>query len=230
MKENMKKNIKKRIFIIILTILAVPLAAIAVAFAVQAARTAGLHDDITGICEDSRYAEPIFIENVNVITQDVSCGYAVMEMFSEYNGSSVTEESLYNEYGKVVTSTGNSFCREMNKHFPAYKTTVHKYLKDSEFIDAAYTALSSGVPVPFEWAALYGNEWTLHYSLIIGMDIPGNRITVANPYGYYEYLTVEELLARTSFEAFEHMPLFLKLGFAFGIFEKNTLFIPDYSR
>ncbi len=33
-----------------------------------------------------------------------------------------------------------------------------------------------------------------------------------------------ELLNRTSFEAYEKMPLFLKLGFAFGIFEKNTVF------
>ena len=229
MKE-MKNNTKKRILIIILTIIALPLAAIAAAFTIQAARTAMLHDDITGIYGDQRYADPLFIENVQVITQDVSCGYAVMEMFSDHNGDNVTEESLYNEYGKFVTSTGNAFCREMNKHFPAYKTTVHKYLKDSEFIDMAYTSLSSGVPVPFEWAALYGNEWTLHYSLIIGMDIPNNRITVANPYGYYEYLTVDELLARTSFEAYEHMPLFLKFGFAFGIFEKNTLFLPVAGR
>ena len=37
-------------------------------------------------------------------------------------------------------------------------------------------------------------------------------------------VTIAELLNRTSFEAYEKMPLFLKLGFAFGIFEKNTVF------
>ena len=52
----------------------------------------------------------------------------------------------------------------------------------------------------------------------------GDKITVANPYGYCEEISVAELLDRTSFEAYEDMPLFLKLGFAFGIFEKNTLF------
>ena len=56
------------------------------------------------------------------------------------------------------------------------------------------------------------------------MDIPNDKVTVANPYGYMEEVSVAEFLERTSFEAYEHMPLFLKLGFAFGFFEKNTVF------
>ena len=80
------------------------------------------------------------------------------------------------------------------------------------------------MPVPVEWAAENGGEWTLHYSLVTGIDIPNDRITVANPYGYVEEISVGEFLRRTSFEAYEKMPLFLKLGFAFGIFEKNTVF------
>ena len=77
------------------------------------------------------------------------------------------------------------------------------------------------------WAALHDDEWTLHYSLAVGADIPGDRITVANPYGYYEELTVGDFLSRTSYEAYEDMPLFIKLGFAFNIFEKNTIFIAE---
>ena len=42
--------------------------------------------------------------------------------------------------------------------------------------------------------------------------------------GYYEELTLEELLKRTSFQAYENMPLFMKMGFAIGMFEKNTIF------
>lgn len=80
-----------------------------------------------------------------MITQDVSCGYAVIEMFSTWTGKSITEESL-----------------------------------------------SKGIPVPFEWAALYEDEWTLHYSLIVGADIPDDKITISNPYGYYEELSVND--------------------------------------
>jgi len=187
-------------------------------------RTHIILDDYSSVYENEKYKTPIMIDGVDVIRQDVSCGYAVLEMFSSWSGHSVTEKSLYDQYGKVVTSTGKAFCKEMNKQFPEYTTTICKYLKNTELIDAIYENLSDGIPVPFEWAALYGDEWTLHYSLIIGADIPADRITVANPYGYYEELTVAELLNRTSFEAYEKMPIFLKLGFAFGIFEKNTVF------
>ena len=57
------------------------------------------------------------------------------------------------------------------------------------------------------------------------MDIPNNLIIIQNSYGYEERITIGEFLSCTSFEAYENMPLFLKLGFAFDIFDKNTIFI-----
>ncbi|MBE5833031.1 MAG: hypothetical protein E7309_00140 [Butyrivibrio sp.] len=187
-------------------------------------RTGLTQDDYSKVYVDEKYQTPIKIENIEVITQDISCGYAVIEMFSAWNGGDITEESLYDQYGTIITSTGKKFCEEMNKQFPEYKTEMHKYVKNTEFIDIMYETLASGKPVPFEWAALYGDEWTLHYSLIIGADISNDKITVANPYGYYEELTIEELLERTSFKAYEDMPLFMKMGFAIGLFEKNTIY------
>lgn len=215
---------RKQIVSVILLIAGSLIVLAAVALGILQIRTNRMMDDYSSVYENEKYQTPVMIDGVNVIKQDVSCGYAVLEMFSSWSGHSVTEKSLYDQYGKVVTSTGNAFCREMNKQFPEYTTTICKYLKNTELIDAVYENLSNGIPVPFEWAALYGDDWTLHYSLIIGADIPANKITVANPYGYYEELTVAELLNRTSFEAYEKMPLFLRLGFAFGIFEKNTIF------
>ena len=215
---------KRIILIAAAGVIAVVIAVIAVSFILLQIRTNEINDDYSGVFTDEKYSVPVYVNGVEVIKQDVSCGYAVIEMFSSWNGNSITEESLYKEYGRVVTSTGQSFRDEMNKRFPEYKTAIHKYMKNAELIDTVYESLSNGVPAPFEWAALYEGKWTLHYSLIIGMDIKADKITVANPYGYYEEVTVAELLNRTSFEAYEKMPLFLKFGFALGIFEKNTVF------
>ncbi len=190
----------------------------------QKIRTGRILADYSAIFENEKYSKPVYVEGVEVITQDVSCGYACIEMFSAWNGGDLKEEDLYAEYGKVVTSTGEKFCEEMNKRFPEYTTTIHKYLTNTELIDAAYDNLAAGKPLPFEWAAKYGDAWTLHYSLLVGMDIPNNRITVANPYGYEEEISVDEFLKRTSFEAYENMPLYFKLAFAVGMFEKNTIF------
>lgn len=188
-------------------------------------KTYSMSDDYSEIFRNDKYSKPVYVSGVKVIKQKVSCGYAVMEMIGLWNGHEITEETLFNEYGKIVTSTGKSFCDEMNKRFPEYKTDMHRYMKNTELIDAVYDSLDKGIPVPFEWAALYNDEWTLHYSLIIGMDIPNDKVYVANPYGYNEEITTEEFLKRTGFEAYEDMPWFLQMGFAFGIFEKNTIFI-----
>lgn len=191
-------------------------------------KTKKISNDYSDIASNSKYQDVLLIEDLDYIKQDVSCGYAVIEMFAKWSGNeSITEKYLYNKYKKVVTSTGSKFEEEMNKQFPDYKTTMYKYLTNTELIDKVYSSLKKGIPVPFEWAAKYEDEWTLHYSLIIGMDIPNDKVTILNPYGYKEEISVKELLDRTSFKAYKNMPIFLKLGFAFGIFEKNTVFIVD---
>lgn len=220
-----RKVLLKRIGAILAVIIGIASCVIVVAFISLHVRTKAILDDCSDIHNNEKYQKPVYVDGINVITQDVSCGYAVIEMFATWDGKNITEQSLYNEYGKVVTSTGNAFCEEMNKRFPEYTTFIHKYLSNTELIDKVYDSLSRGIPVPFEWAALYEGAWTLHYSLIVGADIPNDKITIANPYGYYEELSVNDFLERTSFEAYEDMPLFLRLGFAFGIFEKNTIFL-----
>lgn len=214
-------------------VLAVLIAAI-IAVALEENRTARIFNEYESVYADGKYMEQISIDNVGLVKQDISCGYAVMEMFSNWSGGTVTEESLYNEYGKVVTSTGKSFENEMNKRFPEFKTTMYPYLTNTEMIDKIYDTLKNGFPVPFEWAARYEDIWTLHYSLITGIDIRNDTITVLNPYGYEENLTLKEFVDRTSFKAYENMPVFLRLAFAFGIFERNTVFVierlPDFYR
>ena len=218
---------RKKILIIVAAAASVLVLVMAAALVRLNVRTSKINDDYSCVYDDPKYQTPVYVEGVDVITQDVSCGYAVIEMFSAWNGERITEEDLYDEYGRVVTSTGSSFCDEMNKRFPEYTTSMYSYQTNTELIDRVYDSLASGVPVPFEWAALYGDEWTLHYSLIIGLDVPSDIVTVANPYGYIEQISLEEFLSRTSFEAYEDMPLFFKLGFAFGLFDKNTVFIVD---
>ncbi len=194
----------------------------------MAIKTNVMVDDYSNIYRDSKYHNAVSVDNAKFIKQDVSCGYAVIEMFAKWLvNEEITEQSLYDTYGKVVTSTGNSFEKEMNKQFPEYKTTMYKNLKNTELIDKVYTSLSKNVPVPFEWAAKYEDEWTLHYSLVTAMDIPNDLVVAQNPYGYEERISVEEFLNRTSFKAYENMPLFLKLGFAFDVFERNTVFIVE---
>ena len=219
------KIFKGILYVALVLVLLLTLATI-IPISLLKSKTNSMLDDYSSIYQNEKYNKAYKIDNVEVFKQDISCGYAVIEMFAKWNDiSNITEKSLYDQYGKVVTSTGKSFEGEMNKQFSDYKTVMYKYLKNTELIDKVYNSLSKGIPVPFEWAAKYENEWTLHYSLIIGIDIPNDKITIANPYGYIEELTIKDFIDGTSFESYNNMPLFMKLGFAYGIFEKNTIFI-----
>ena len=223
----MKKPLK--IVLIILGVILLVLMNVCVgAILINNDKTKKMLDDYSSIYTNDKYQEVVSVDNLNYIKQDVSCGYAVIEMFAKWRGNEeITEKYLYDKYGKVVTSTGKSFEEEMNKQFPEFKTTMFKNLKSSELIDKVYDSLLKGVPVPFEWAAKYEDKWTLHYSIVTAMDIPNDKVTIMNPYGYEENISIKEFIDRTSFEAYDHMPILYKLGFAFGVFEKNTIFIVD---
>ncbi|MCI9408561.1 MAG: hypothetical protein HFJ89_01950 [Oscillospiraceae bacterium] len=155
------KAVRKKLLTAALIVIGVLILTTAAALISLEVRTNAMLDDYSTVYDNEKYQKKVMADNVEVITQDISCGYAVIEMFSSWDGKSITEEALYSEYGRVVTSTGKSFRDEMNKQFPEYTTTMHKYLSNTELIDKVYNSLSRGIPVPFEWAAQYNGEEAL---------------------------------------------------------------------
>ena len=103
-------KILKKVLIGLGILLAVLLVVIIIALLLNNGKTKKMLDDYSKIYKDSKYNEAILIDNVSYIKQDISCGYAVIEMFAKWSGNDkITEKSLYDKYGKVVTSTGKSF-------------------------------------------------------------------------------------------------------------------------
>ena len=87
-----------------------------------------------------------------------------------------------------------------------------------------HMSLTNGNPVAIEWAAQYEGQWTLHYSLVSGLDIQNDNVTIYNPYGLIENISIKDFIDRTTFKAYKHLPFFLSFGFAYQAFEKNTIF------
>ena len=134
----MQKKNRKIALIAILSFTIILIVIVGIAFTALAVKTNRIKDDYSVAISGEKYQTPVFVEGIEVIKQDVSCGYAVIEMFSAWNGGEITEETLYEEYGKVVTSTGKTFCDEFNRQFPEFQTTMYKYLTHSELIDKVY--------------------------------------------------------------------------------------------
>jgi hypothetical protein len=199
-----------------------------------------INDNVNSLAHNVKYKKPANINDVPLVKQEISCGYACIEMLSEYldlegNGA-LTEELIYkNNNNKITTSTNNGLYAELKKQFSDYKVTQYKNLRNSELLDRMYESVSNGMPVIFSFAALELDEtgnsadglqkWTLHYGVVSGMNLFGDQITVNNPYGYIETYSINDFLRATRFESYEEMEFYLKLGFASGMFSKNTIYI-----
>ena len=187
-------------------------------------KTKGMKKDYEYLKADAIYSEKVEVKGINLVTQHISCGYATIEMLSTYYGKPVSEDDLSKKNGGgVSTSSTSGFLMEINASIDR-DFTMQSYLSNDDYLKTIHKALSNSTPVAIEWAAKYESEWTLHFSVVSALDIGNNNITVYNPYGYIENIRIDEFLNRTSFTAYENMPLFLNFGFAFGAFHKNTLF------
>ena len=217
---------KKSIIIIASISVAIALViAIAVPFITLGIKTASIKTGYSYLKTDSTFSSKVEVEGVELVKQHVSCGYATIEMLSSFYGKKVTEDDLdAKNKGGVSTSSSNGFLKEINQSISNKSFQAHKYLDNDVLLKEIHLSLKSGNPVALEWAALYEEEWTLHFSVVTGLDIANDNVTVNNPYGYIENITVDEFINRTSFEAYKDIPLFLNFGFAFGAFDKNTIF------
>ena len=221
---------KKTKIIIIVSVSAFVLSlglAVAIPFTVLGVKTSNLKADYSYLKEDTSYKEKVEVTGLELVTQHVSCGYASIEMISTYYGSPVTEDDLDARNGAISTASTEGFLKEIKKSIPSKKFIKRTYLKHDKLLKEIHNSLKNYNPVAIEWAAKYENEWTLHFSVVSGLDLENDVVTVYNPYGYIENVTTKEFINRTTFNAYKNMPLFLNFGFAFGAFHKNTIFYAE---
>ena len=222
------KNTKRKVLIVISSVLVVMLLAVAVPFIILGARTSYINNRYSDLKENEEYSHNVEVKDVELVTQHISCGYATIEMMSEYYGDKVTEDELSEKNnGSISTSSSLGFLNEINDSIPNKTFTKKSYLRNDDFLTEIHESLENSNPVAIEWAAKYEEEWTLHFSLVTGLDLKNDIVTIYNPYGYIETINTKEFIDRTTFKAYQDMPLFLNFGFAFGAFEKNTIFFAE---
>ena len=217
---------KKIIIISIAAVVASLTLAVAIPFTVLGIRSASISGDYTYLREDEKYSTKVEVTGIDLVAQHISCGYATIEMMSTFYGNTVTEDQLSEKnHGGISTQSSDGFLKEVNKSIPTQKFVKRAYLKNDKLLKEIHNSLENNNPVALEWAALYEDKtWTLHFSLITGLDIGNDNVTVYNPYGYIENITLKEFIGRSTFNSYKNMEFFLAFGFAFGAFEKNTIF------
>ena len=225
----MKRIIKRGLVVLSFVIIAIAVV-VAAMFVKQAIIDNKINDDISAFYTDGKHKTPVTIDGLGVINQEVSCGYACLELLARWQGIDITERTLLVQNdGKITTAMGNGFVNEMNTQFPEFHTIKYSNLTNSELLELVYRSLERGMPVPFEFAALYSSDgkkvWTLHFAIITSMDVGADEITISNPYGYMETYTLSDFLQATRYDNYENMEFYFRIGFAAGVFTKNTIYI-----
>ena len=219
----MKK--KKKVLLIIGMVVLTLVLVITIPFSILLIRSSALQKDYLYLKDDETYSAKVEINNLELVEQHISCGYATIEMISSYYGNRISEDDLSNKNkGAISTSSSAGFLKEINNSIPNRKFIKRSYLANDALLKEIHASLALTNPVAIEWAAQYENEWTLHFSVVNGLDIANDNVAIYNPYGYIENISLDEFISRTSFKAYKNMPFFLSFGFAFGAFEKNTIF------
>ena len=224
----LRKVVKSFLFAVA-CILAVALLVIAAAFCRQAYINSKINDNYATVLSNPIYQAPVSVNDLHFIKQEISCGYAIIEMISNWHGKMVTEQSLFQDNNETIsTAMGEGFLKEIKKQFPEWEISRHKNLKNSELLCVTYDALAQGMPVIIEFAALYETggtkTWTLHFAVVTAMDLRDDIIIVQNPYGYEESYTVDSFLNATRYDSYDNMELPFSFGFAFGLFNKNSIY------
>ena len=219
----MKKKTKVTLIVVSALVGALVLTA-SIPLIVDAVKTNNLKADYSYLRNNADYKDKVEVTGLELVTQHVSCGYASIEMISSFYGNRVTEDDLDARNSAVSTQTSKGFLDEINKSIPSHSFVKRSYLKHDVLLKEVHDAIKDNKPVALEWAAKYENEWTLHFSVVSAIDLANDKVTIYNPYGYIENIEVKEFVDRTSFKAYNNMPLFYNYAFAFGLFDKNTIF------
>ena len=217
----MKKK-KKIVLIISLSFVGLLVLAVLIPFAILDIRSAYIDNNYQYVLMDNKITSKKI--EVPLVKQDISCGYAIIDILSTYYGNRVSEKELYDKNNEgISTATTSGFVKEINQTIANADYVAKEYVKNDELLLTINKSLIKDKPVAVEWAAKLDNEWTLHWSVVTGMD--QEKVYINNPYGYKEEISYDEFISRTTFKAFKNMHIGYQFGFAFGLFSKNTIIV-----
>ena len=131
-----EKNMTKKKTILLITSISIASAltlAAAIPFTIYGIRSASINNSYAYLLEDNKITNKTI--DVPLVKQDISCGYAIIEMLSSYYGNTVTEKDLYDKNnGSISTATTSGFVEEINRTINNANYVSKEYLKNDSLL------------------------------------------------------------------------------------------------
>jgi len=213
-----------------------------VALMIRQAVVDALTNDIASILlRRSKFDTPVRVAALHSDNRERHPGYASIELIAYFVGLDDIPEPPRGQ----ERWTNAEFYAELNRVFPQYTISRHSNLRNTEFVELIYDALYDGhIAIVFHAAALELEveveedpeevadndtdqprvQWEMRYSVVAGVDLPRDRITLNDPHGFVTRLTLNDFITATRFEDYEQS-IFEMIAFAFRVYQRNTVFI-----
>jgi len=186
------------------------------------------NDSASALVRRAKFNEPIRIGALQTSLEEVSVGYASIELIARFVGM---EETPVPHRGRERWSN-SEFYAELRRVFTQYEIIKHANIRNTELVDTIYDALSAGNPViAFRAVEIFDDDesegrWEMRYDVVIGVDLPRDRITLNDPHGFVTRISLSEFIRSVRFQEYE-MSLFEILAFAYRLYQRNTIYIID---
>ena len=197
-----KASTAKKIFLIFIALLAV----VSLAFLVIVLRPANveIYTNTDEISETVRSLQPRVIEldhiSIKAEPDSTSCGITTVAVMSNFfNNTDYEPSDLMEKYH----SKGNTdFLELLQKELPGRTVVFHSNGTDAEMLQDIHASLNNNKPVFILFAAPNPyNEpyYDSHGSVVYGINLDHETVTIANSYGYREEISFVDFLNRMSF-------------------------------
>jgi hypothetical protein len=189
--------------------------------------------DVSSISSDLEALSPrqAGVGEFNVIAQPdaASCGITTVSMIeSFFKDQNVDPNDLIQKYQLTGGMNTDEFLEILSSELPDHEIVYKANLSDSELIKEIHSQLSTGMPV----AVFFGAEnpynkpfYDFHASVVTGIDLDGQTVDIANAYGYYETISLNDFLDRMSYSNTDKYPIVQKAVLKLGLMDKNAIFI-----
>ncbi len=177
---------------------------------------------------DAMNPQTVSVEGVKLLTQPdgFTCGETTICVTASFCGQKeITPQELITQYQTKGSMNPARFVEILSQELPGYTVTYRHNLNDAELLQGIHDQLQQGIPVPVFFGApnpFNKPYYDFHASVVTGLDLAGQQVTIANVYGYEEKISLTDFINRMSYRGTGNYPFVQKAVLKLGMMDKNT--------
>lgn len=196
------------------------------------------HDPSPSVSDIQASAEtlsPKVIELANfpVVKQPnpYTCGIATATILSNYlHHRNETPDDLIARY-RVPIDHGtmpDTLIRWLSAELPGYSFMLYRNVGNLSLLREIHASLLDGVPVIVSFGApnpFDAPHYDFHYSAVYGLNLVNRTISISNPYGYTETISLSDFQKRMLFSELDRYPAFHRRVIEAKAIDKNEFIL-----